>query len=332
MRSAATPAGGSTATAAPPARTAAGIDPETVIRIKHLELRAKVVVEGFISGIHRSPFHGVSVEFTEYRQYTPGDDPRFVDWKLFARSDRFYIKRYEDETNLRCTFVVDFSRSMGYGSLSFDKAEYARTAAATLAYFLVMQRDAVGLMTFDEEVRNYLPARYRPGHLHRVIMALEQEVAGTDTRMSQPLERVAQVVTKRGLIVIISDLLTPLDRLAKDLGYLRSRGHEVVIVRVLDPSETSFDFTTPAMFLDHESGKELYIDPDVAREQYLRRFRQHAADLQTICDDLGIDLIIAHTNQPLDVALFDFLQARMRRGRSVIRRGMKNVAGKGGGR
>src|SRR4029078_5159874 len=146
------------------------LDPAALMRIKNLELRARAVVEGFFLGLHRSPYHGFSVEFTEYRQYTPGDDPRYLDWKLFARSDRYYIKRFEDETNLRAYLLVDLSRSMGYGSLAYDKATYAKTAAATIAYFLSLQRDAVGLVTFAAEIQEFLPARYRPGHLHRLMM------------------------------------------------------------------------------------------------------------------------------------------------------------------
>src|SRR3954471_6773350 len=154
------------------------IDPPTLMRIKSLQLRARIVVQGFLSGLHRSPHHGFSVEFSEYRQYTPGDDLRYLDWKLFARSDRYYLKRFEDETNLRCYLLVDLSRSMGYGSLAYNKAEYAKTAAATVAYFLSLQRDAVGLVTFDAGIQEYLPARYRPGHTHRLMVALERSPAG----------------------------------------------------------------------------------------------------------------------------------------------------------
>ena len=158
------------------------VDPASLMRIGNLELRAKVVVEGFLSGLHRSPYHGFSVEFSEYRQYTPGDDPRFLDWKLYGRTDRYYVKRYEDETNLRCHLLVDLSHSMGFGTLPYNKAEYAKTAAATLAYFLSLQRDAVGLLTFSDEVQEYLPARYRPGHLHRLMLCLERSLSGTPSR------------------------------------------------------------------------------------------------------------------------------------------------------
>src|SRR5688572_33412877 len=211
------------ATAAPQptrANAATFIDPHTLMRIKNLHLRAKIVVQGFLSGLHRSPHHGFSVEFSEYRQYSPGDDPRYLDWRLYARSDRYFIKRFEEETNLRCYLLVDLSRSMGYGSLEYTKIEYARTAAATLAYFLATQRDAAGLVTFDEKIAEYLPARYRPGHLHRLMMCLERAVAGTSTDVTAPLEQVAATVRKRGMVVLISDLLAPIERLQKNLGYL----------------------------------------------------------------------------------------------------------------
>src|SRR6185295_10996358 len=167
------------------------ISPQALMSIKNLELRARVVVEGFWHGLHRSPYHGFSVEFSEYRQYSPGDDPRYLDWRLYARTDRYYIKRFEDETNLRCHLLVDLSRSMGYGSQKYTKVDYARTAAATLAYFLSTQRDAVGLVTFDEQIADYLPPRYRPGHLRRLMLCLERAVAGTSTDVSAPLEQVA---------------------------------------------------------------------------------------------------------------------------------------------
>lgn len=299
---------------------AAAIDPGALMRIKNLELRARSVVEGFLSGLHRSPYHGFSVEFTEYRQYTPGDDLRYLDWRRYARSDRQYIKRFEDETNLRCWLLVDLSRSMGYGSLSYDKATYAKTAAATIAYFLSMQRDAVGLVTFDSALREYLPARFRPGHLHRLMMCLEHSPAGTGTDLAVPLEQVARVASKRGLVVLLSDLLAPIASLEQELGYVRARGHEIVVLRILDPSEVEFGFDQPAMFNDLETGRELYVDPQLVREQYAERFAEHRAALGSLCNRLGIDVFDLVTSQPLELALFDLLAARMRRGRQVSRR------------
>lgn len=303
------------------ARPASWIDPHALMRIKDLQLRAKVVVEGFFTGLHRSPYHGFSVEFSEYRQYSPGDDPRFLDWRLYARSDRYYTKRFEDETNLRCHLLVDQSRSMGFGSEGYSKAEYARTAAATLAYFLATQHDAVGVLTFDEKIAEYLPARYRPGHLHRLMLCLERPLAGKATDLTAPLERIAGTVTKRGLIVLVSDLLAPIDALSTHLAYLRLRGHEVIVLRVLDRAEQDFTFSEPATFHDLESGRELYVDPAAAREKYLRQFGEHTAAIERACGDLGIDFCPMTTDRPLELSLFDFLHARLRRGRQIARHG-----------
>jgi uncharacterized protein (DUF58 family) len=312
------------------ARDAAAIDPRALMRIKSLQLRAKVAVEGFIKGIHRSPYHGFSVEFSEYREYTPGDDTRFVDWKLFARSDRYQVKRFEDETNLRCYLVVDASRSMGYTSGEYTKGDYARTAAATIAYFLSRQRDAVGLLTFDDKITDYLPPRHRPGQLRRLMGMLEREPQGRSTDLAKPLEEIAATVRKRGLILLISDLLVPLDTLRTKLGYLRSRGHDVVVLRVLDPAEVRFPFDNPSMFQDVESGRELYVDPDAVRGEYLRRFQAHAAEVVKACSDLGIEFQQITTDRPLELVLFDLLRARMRRRGSPSRR---NAApGRGGAR
>jgi uncharacterized protein (DUF58 family) len=287
------------------------LDPQTLMRIKSLQLRAKIIVQGFLAGLHRSPYHGFSVEFSEYRQYSPGDDPRYLDWRLYARSDRYYLKRFQEETNLRCHLLVDLSRSMGFGTLGWTKVDYARTAAATLAYFLALQRDAVGLVTFDERIADYLPARYRPGHLQRLMVGLERAVAGTSTDLTSPMQQIASTVRKRGLLVLISDLLSPVELLRTHLQYLRSQGHEIVIFRVLDRAEVEFNFDQAATFVDSESGRDLYIDPAVARQQYQRNFAKHAEQLAGTCADLGIDQHRLITSQPLELALFDFLQSRL---------------------
>ena len=310
----------------PPARTGVSfIDPQTLMRIKSLQLRAKIVVQGFLSGLHRSPHHGFSVEFSEYRQYSPGDDPRYLDWRLYARTDRYYIKRFQEETNLRCHLLVDLSRSMGYGSIDYTKVEYARTAAATLAYFLSMQRDAVGLVTFDQQIADYVPARYRPGHLHRLMICLERAVAGTSTDLTAPLEQVAATVRRRGMVVLISDLLAKTELLHTQLGYLRSQGHEVVILRVIDPAEVAFEFAKPAMFVDMESEKDLYVDPAAARAMYQTNFTKHEAEVRKTCRELGIDYYQMPTTQPLELALFDVLQSRLHAGRTVARTGNRAV-------
>lgn len=302
------------------------VDPHTLMRIKSLQVRARIIVQGFLSGLHRSPSHGFSVEFSEYRQYTPGDDTRYIDWRLYARTDRYYLKRFQEETNLRCHILVDLSRSMGYGSLAYTKADYARTAAATLAYFLAMQRDAVGLMTFTDEVADYVPARYRPGHLQRIMVCLERATAGRTTDVVSPLTQVAATVRRRGMLVLVSDLLTEPAGLRTQLQYLRSQGHEIVLLRVLDPAEIDFTFATPATFVDAETGRDVFIDPAAARAGYQEKFSRHAAEIDRACRELGIDIYPLVTSQPLDLALHGLLQARLHGGRQVAR-----AAGHSGG-
>ncbi len=295
------------------------IDPRVLMSIRNLELRARVVVEGFWSGIHRSPYHGFSVEFTEYRQYSPGDDPRYVDWRVFARSDRYFIKRFEDETNLRCHLLADQSRSMAYGSIGHTKADYAATLAATLGYFLFLQGDAIGLLTFDERVRDYLPASHRRGHLRRLMVALERPAGGSATDLAAPLQRLVEIIRKRGLVVLISDFLAPVERLEKELIQLTASGHEVIVFHILDPAEVTFQFGEPAQFEDVESGKTLLVEPEAVRAGYLRRFEDHCGAVRSLCERLGSSYSRLVTDQPLDLALFDFLRARMQRGRRVRR-------------
>ena len=292
------------------------IDPQALMSIRNLELRARVVVEGFWNGIHRSPYHGFSVEFTEYRQFSPDDDPRYLDWRVFARSDRYFIKKFEDETNLRCYLLADQSRSMTYGSLGYTKAEYAATLAATLAYFLYLQGDAVGLLAFDEQLRQYLPARHRTGHLRQVMLGLENPAGGRATNLAAPLKRVAEIVRKRGLVAVISDFLAPLDTLEQELLALAACGHEVIIFQVLDPAELNFQFERAAMFEDVESGRTLFIEPATARKEYLRKLEDHCGRLRRACGRLGATYLRLDTAQPLELALFDFLRQRMQRGRS----------------
>lgn len=296
-----------------PPLSATLIDPQALMAVRSLELRARLVVEGFWHGLHRSPYHGFSVEFSEYRPYTTGDDTRHLDWRVLARSDRYFIKKYEDETNLRVHLLADQSRSMAYGSLAWNKAQYAATLAATLAHFLHQQGDAVGLLSFDERVRDYLPARHRPGHLRQIMLALEKPAGGTATDLAAPLERIAALARKRGLIVLISDFLAPLERLEKSLGLLRASGHEVEIFQVLDPAELAFAFEAPVVFEDAESGRTLFLDPAAARGGYVERLEAHRAGLRALCQRLGLGFHALATDQPLELALFSFLQERQRR-------------------
>lgn len=301
------------------------IDPSTLMAIRNLELRARSVVEGFWSGIHRSPYHGFSVEFTEYRSYSPGDDLRYLDWKLLARSDRLYIKKFEDETNLRCHLLTDNSRSMLFGSGSYTKADYANTLAATLAYFLYQQGDGIGLMKFDEQVREYLPARHRHGHLRHIMHALEREPEGAATDLGSPVRKIAELMRRRGLVVLLTDLLAPIDELERDLALLTSVGHEVMLFQLLDPAELDFKFDASAQFVDLETGEELFIDPAQARDDYRRRFNEHMEAAELVCRKLGITFRRFTIDQPLELALYDFLKARLQSGR-IVRRNTSKAA------
>ncbi|MCC7377277.1 MAG: DUF58 domain-containing protein [Verrucomicrobiales bacterium] len=295
------------------------IDPKVLMAIRNLEWRARTVVEGFWTGLHRSPYHGFSVEFTEYRQYTPGDDTRYLDWRLLGRSDRYFIKRFEDETNLRCHLILDRSRSMDFGSQPHTKATYAATLAACLAYFLQRQGDAAGLLTFDEAVRDYLPARHRPGHLRRLFLALEKEAGGKDTDLIAPLRQASEIIRKRGLVVLISDLLAPADNLETSLTVLAAAGQEISLFQVLDPVELTLDLGEPAWFEDVESGRQLFVDPAGIRKRYQERMEEHSVRIQNLCQRLGVGFHRLVTDQPLETALFEFLRDRSKARRTVRR-------------
>ena len=296
------------------------VDPATLMQLKSLELRAKHVVQGFMTGLNRSPYHGFSVEFTEYRQYTQGDDLRHLDWKLYARTDRYYLKRFEDETNLRCLLLLDASKSMNFGSIGYTKSEYARTLAATFAYFLSTQRDAVGLASFASEIMDFIPPRYRSGHLRRLLVSLEKTAEGSSTHLAKPLEQIAERLNKRGMLVLISDLLAPLETLEVSLGSLTVRGQDVVVFHILDPEELSFQFTTPELFIDLETDRRLYVDPVAIRREYLARFSEHLKAIEGICSRLGLVYHRLSTDTPLETALPEVIRVRMQsRGNSRTR-------------
>lgn len=296
------------------------IDPATLMQLRSMELRAKHVVQGFMTGLNRSPYHGFSVEFTEYRQYTQGDDPRHLDWRLFARSDRYCIKRFEDETNLRCLLLLDVSKSMNFGSVGYSKSDYSRTLAATLGYFLSTQRDAVGLGTFAADIEDYIPPRYRSGHLRRILVSLEKAGQGSNTHLSKPLAQIAERLNKRGMLVLISDLLAPLETLEVSLGSLTVRGQEVIVFHVLDPEELDFQFGRPELFIDLETDRRLYVDPAAIRREYLRRMGEHLKMIQDICSRLGLVYHRLRTDVPLETALPEVIRVRMQaRGNSRTR-------------
>jgi len=299
------------------------LDSEALSKIRSLELRAKIVVEGFRVGLHRSPYHGFSAEFSEYRQYAPGDDSRHVDWRVFARSDRYFIKKYEDETNLRCQLLVDASRSMAFGSGPMTKAAYAATLAATLAYFLYGQGDAVGVTTFADSVMDYLPPKSTRGHLRRLMLLLEKSPTGAGTDLGEPLRRVAEMEKKRGLFILVSDLLAPVDMLGARLNYLRARGNDVVVFQVLAPEELDFSFDRVAPFVDLESGQEVMLDPGLARGRYREALQRHLDEILEICCARGIGYHLLCTDKPVEEALRRFLG-----GRDALQAGAMNRRGR----
>jgi len=289
------------------------LDPAALMRIKSLELRAKVVVEGLWKGMHRSPYHGFSVEFSEYRAYVQGDDPRYIDWKVLARSDRTFIKKFEDETNLRCQLVIDHSKSMGFGSQGFTKADYAATLAATLASFLMKQGDAAGLTTFAEGIEEHLPPRNRPGHLRRIITELERPAKATGTSLAVSISQLADLLRRRGMICLITDLLAPIEHLEKQLALLAAMGHDLVLFHLMDRAEIDFTFEKSAHFRDLESGSERFIDPQYARDTYLKRLAAHREHIQQSCDRHNVEYHWCPTDKPLEEVLFHFLSARQRK-------------------
>ncbi len=288
------------------------LDPEIVARLGTIDLKAKAIVEGFLTGLHRSPFKGFSVEFAEYRQYLPGDDLATLDWKIYARTDRHVVKKFEEETNLECHIVLDVSRSMGYGSHAVTKLEYASYLAGALAYLMHRQRDAVGLLTFDDRIRDLLPSSARPGHLKSVLVTLERLTLGTRTDIAKPLGDLVQAIRKRGLVVLISDLLDEPDRIIEGLKHFRFRGTDVVVFQVLDPHELTFPFESAARFRDVESDHEVVAVPASVRETYKARVQDMIGTFKSALGPHGIDYTLLETSRPLEVALLAYLQARRR--------------------
>lgn len=289
------------------------LDPAVIARIGSMELRARAVVEGFLSGLHRSPAQGFSVEFSEYRQYMPGDDTALIDWKLYARSDRHYVKKFEEETNLECHLLLDVSGSMGYGSAGVTKQEYGAYLAASIAYLMNRQRDAVGLLAFADRIVQHLPASARPGHLRRLLLALDGLQAARGSDLSKPLDRLAEALSRRGMAVLISDLLDDPEAVIRGLRHLRFRGVDVIVFHLLDPAELTFPFESAARFRDLESGAELTAVPSAVRERYVQEMQAFIALYRRELQLAGIDYCLVDTSKALDLALLAYLAARSRR-------------------
>ncbi|MHC4547276.1 MAG: DUF58 domain-containing protein [Planctomycetota bacterium] len=289
------------------------MDPEVLKAISGLELKARLIVEGFVSGMHRSPFHGFSVEFAEHREYVPGDDVRFVDWKVFGKSDRYYIKQYEEETNLRAWIFVDVSESMEYGSGAMNKIEYARHVAAALAYLIVHQQDAVGLCLFDDGVRSVLPPASSGGHLKVLIHQLEQAETRGKTGLGNAVMQAAERIGRRGVIVIISDLLEKTDSVLAAVRRLRHERHEVVLFHLLDRDERSFPFERMTRFEGMEELPHVMADPGALRTQYLKELDAFTRTMRHGCLGNAADFVQLDTSLPLDVALSSYLASRGKR-------------------
>ena len=297
---------------APAARERQFLDPAVVARLGTLELKARTIVEGFLSGLHRSPFKGFSVEFAEYRQYMPGDDLSTIDWKVYARSDRYYVKKFEEETNLDCHLMLDVSGSMAYGSRAMTKFEYAQCLAAALAYLMTRQRDAVGLMAFDENIVNLLPASARPGHLRAVLVTLDRLRLGRETHMDKPLTQLCDALTKRGMVVLISDLLDDPEAVVRGLKHFQFRGADVIVFHVLDPDEIEFPFDRATRFEDLETDEEIMAVPGVVRSHYLKAIGNLIDRYKRELGAAGIDYMLLSTSTPLEMALLSYLSTRAR--------------------
>ena len=288
------------------------LDPAIIARLGTIDLKARTIVEGFLTGLHRSPFKGFSVEFAEYRQYLPGDDLATLDWKVYARSDRHFVKKYEEETNLTCHLLIDVSASMGYASGPITKLQYASYLTGALAYLMHRQRDSFGLIAFDDSISALLPASARSGHLRTVLLALERLEMGTRTNVAKPLHDLAAAVRKRGMVVLVSDLLDDPASVLDGLKHFRYRGTDVIVFHILDPYELKFPFEQAARFRDMETQEEVMAVPGSVRADYLERMQGCIAFYRRELGLAGIDYCQLETSQPLELGLMAYLMTRHR--------------------
>lgn len=288
------------------------LDPEVLGRITSLELLARTVVEGFISGLHRSPYTGFSTEFAEYRQYMPGDDLRYLDWKLLGRTDRYYIKKYRADTNAQLHVLIDASASMRYTSGTVTKLQYAQFLGATVAYLANKQQDAVGLIAFDEQVRTHIPALSRTGHMRTIFGQMERLQPGNVTKLSTMLHEAAERISRRGIILVLSDFYDEPEEVIKALQHLRFKGNDVIVFHVLDKNEIEFNFNEPVLLEDAETEEQIHVMPDLLAEGYRRTINEHIDQLREGAARSKIDYELLTTDKPLDHALYTFLAKRAR--------------------
>ncbi len=301
------------------------LDPKVLNKIRRLDLQARLVVEGFISGMHKSPFKGFSVEFAEHREYVPGDDLKHLDWKVLGKTDRLYIKQYEEETNLRATFLVDVSESMRYGGTGvspvnrdgMSKYHYAACVAASLAHLLLSQQDAVALATFDEDLRSYLPPSANPNQIKGFVHALDAVDLKAKTTIEHICHNLAEKIARRGMVCLVSDLFVDIDGLIRGLQHFRHCSHEVMVLHVMDEDELTFPFQGNTMFRGLENTGRLTVEPRVLREGYLEAMRNFCADVKRRCIAARIDYKLISTADHLDAALLAFLAARAAAGRKT---------------
>jgi uncharacterized protein (DUF58 family) len=286
------------------------VDPKVLARIGNLELLASTVVQGFINGLHKSPSFGASVDFAEHRGYVPGDDIRRVDWRLYARTDRYYVKQYEADTNTNFSVLLDVSKSMSFASGGLSKLEYAKYLAACLTYMSNRQRDRVGFVSFDDAIVDRVPPSAK--HLEVVLHTLDRAKAGRPGSLGPPLLKMAEHFGRRGILCVISDLYDDPDQIVEALRPLRFRGNDLIVFHVLDPAEIDFDFKDASSFEDLESGVQIPVVPSTLAQQYRALIKQHIDTLQSRLTENRIDYALMNTSRPLDYALFSFLAARER--------------------
>ncbi len=288
------------------------LDPKVLASIASMEIRARSVVEGAIEGLHKSPFKGFNVEFAEYRSYVPGDPIRDIDWKVFARTDKYYIKEHEEETNLSGYLILDTSGSMSFkGDAAFNKLEYAATLAASLAFLMLKQQDSVGLVTFAEGVRKIVRPKSGMGHLKGICRELEATEPTGATDIGETLDRVAETMRKRGLLIMFSDLMDSADAIIRKARQLRTRRHEIVLFHVLDRQELTFPFEDTILFRDLEDRSEIVADAYALRREYLRRVQHLVTTFQSALRRAGIDYLLADTSRPIEASLRQFFTRRM---------------------
>jgi uncharacterized protein (DUF58 family) len=289
------------------------LDPAVLASISSLDLVARTVVDGFVAGLHRSPTFGFSQEFAEYRQYVEGDDLRHVDWNVYARSDRIYIKRFKGETNSQLLILIDTSASMTYKTGAVSKLDYARYIAASLCYLASQQRDATGLIVFGDDVKNYVAPSTRQGQLMRLLHAIDQAEGGLRTDFTKPFIHFQQFLHRRGIVVVISDFYDDPDRIAKVIEPLRYHGNEVVMFHLLDPNELAPKFKDPVLLLDVEEDTAMEVSPEYARNEYRSKINRHMAELADKAAASGLEYVFMDTSKPLDGALRNYLAIRQRR-------------------